>query len=249
MLKKVKEKTKRAVDAVLNFYFSLIPKQVSLLLLLCGVGNLYAYYGGMFLFGVFPVRHWIIPVIDNAFPLCPLWVIIYILSFLYWLINYVLIARDHTGMAYRFVGADIICKFVSFLCFIFLPTTLVGDVQPSLDGFGGEAFLLRLIYSADLPVNLFPSLHCVVAWLSCRPLLDCKNIKPWYKVFSFVFTFLIFLSTLYTKQHYFLDVIGGWVLAEVSYDLVGYTPLPRWLRRANLYFRGTDELPQSLCRR
>lgn len=234
---------KRGFNAVLNFIFRYLPKQVSLPLILCGAGNLISYYGGMILFGTFPVRHWTIPAIDNLFPLRPLWVIIYILSFLYWLINYVLIARDHTNMVYRLVGADVICKLVCCIFFFFFPTTLVGDVQPSLEEFGARGFLLGLIYGADLPVNLFPSLHCIVAWLSCRPLLDCKKVKPWYKVFSFVFTFLIFLSTLYTKQHYFPDVIGGWILAELAYDLVIYTPLPKWLKKANLHFRETDVLP------
>lgn len=239
----------RIYNAVANFIFKFLPKQVSLPLILCGAGNLIAYYGGMLLFGTFPVHHWKIPFIDNAFSLQPLWVIIYILSFLYWLINYVLIARDHTGMVYRLVGADVICKLVCCFVFFFFPTTLVGDSQPSLASFGSEAILLRWIYSADMPVNLFPSLHCIVAWLSCRPLLNCKNIKPWYKVFSFVFTFLIFLSTLFTKQHYFLDVISGWALAEIAYDFVVHTPLPKWLRKANLRIRKTDILPDDFSKK
>lgn len=207
----------------------LIPKRISMPLILCLIVNCIAYNGGMLLSGCFPLRSWEMP-LDDRIPVVPLWAIIYVLSFAYWTINYILICRDHDEMVYRLAGADMLSRVVCLAFFVFLPTTLN---QPSLAQFGGEAWLLRLIYSMDRPVNLFPSIHCLVAWLSFRPLLNCRKIKPAYKCFSLCFTLLVFLSTLLTKQHVIVDVFGGWALAELSYDLVVFTPLPRWLHRLN----------------
>lgn len=220
----------------------IIPKRLSLPLILCLVANCAAYYGGMLLAGCFPIRNWETP-LDTMIPVVPLWAVIYILSFVYWTVNYIRISRDHEEMVYRLVGADMLSKAVCLIFFVFLPTTLT---QPSLEQFGAEAWLLRLIYSLDQPVNLFPSIHCLVAWLSFRPLLNCRNIGTGYKCVSLCFTLLVFLSTLFTKQHVVLDVLGGWVLAELAYDLVVFTPLPRWLRRLNRRFE-TEPAAAGSC--
>jgi membrane-associated phospholipid phosphatase len=192
--------------------------------------NCVAYYGGMLAFGIFPVHNWTTP-LDTCIPLSPLWAIVYVMSFAFWVINYVMISRDHEEMVFRLVSADMIGKIISLLFFVFLPTTLN---QPSLAGCGAEAFVLRIIYHADKPVNLFPSLHCLVSWLCFRALLNCRRVPKWYKIFSFFFCFLVFFSTLYTKQHVVLDVFGGWILAELCYDIAPHTPLPRWLQKLNL---------------
>lgn len=217
---------------MLKYIEKIIPRRCSLPLIICGVCNCIAYYGGMLFAGVFPMHNWTLS-IDNWFSLSPLWCIMYVASFIYWVVNYILISRDHPEMVYRLVAADMAAKFVCLVFFVFLPTTLD---QPSLDGYGWQAFLLRIIYALDQPVNLFPSIHCLVAWFCFRPLLDCKNVKPWYKVLSLCLTLLVFLSTLYTKQHVFVDVLGGWALAELSYDLAPKLPIIKWLKRWNRKF-------------
>lgn len=217
---------------MLKFLDKIIPRRCSLPLILCGLVNFAVYYGGMLLSHYFPMHNWTLG-IDSVFPLMPLWTIIYVLSFIFWIVNYILISRDSPQMVYRLAAADICAKIVCLIFFVFIPTTLD---QPSLDGFGWQAALLRIIYALDQPVNLFPSIHCLVAWLCFRPLLNCKHIKPWYKVCSLVFSFLVFFSTLFTKQHVFVDVIGGWVLAELSYDLATKLPIMKLLKKWNRKF-------------
>lgn len=217
---------------MLKFLDKIIPRRCSLPLIICGLSNCIAYYGGMLLSRFFPMHNWTLP-IDDLFPLSPLWAIMYLLSFAFWVVNYILISRDHPQMVYRLVAADMAAKFVCLIFFVFIPTTLE---QPSLEGYGWQAALLRIVYALDQPVNLFPSIHCLVAWLSFRPLLDCKYVKPWYKVCSLVLSLMVFLSTLFTKQHVFVDVIGGWALAEISYDLAPKLPVMGWLKRWNRKF-------------
>lgn len=207
----------------------IIPRRCLLPLLLLVAVNMLAYYGGMALSGVFPVHNWALP-IDDWFPIRPIWAVIYVSSFVLWVVNYILISRDSSPMVYRLAAADITGKCIGFLFFLFLPTTIQ---QPSLAEFGWEAFLLRIVYFFDEPTNLFPSLHCFMSWMAFRPMLNCKHFHRSYKIIVFVWCLLIFVSTLYTKQHVFLDVLGGWLLAELCYDTAPYLPLMHLLRRAN----------------
>ena len=48
---------------------------------------------------------------------------------------------------------------------------------------------------------------------------DQKRIPAWYKGVSFVLAVLVFLSTLFTKQHVLVDVAGGVILAQICFML------------------------------
>ena len=47
----------------------------------------------------------------------------------------------------------------------------------------------------------------------------------WYKTVSFVLAVLVFFSTLFTKQHVIVDVIGGVALAQICFWLGEHTGL------------------------
>lgn len=212
----------------------IVPQTIALPLFLCLAFNMFCYYGGMLLSGLFPVHNWTLP-IDDRIPVRPWWVTVYVLSFLFWAVNYILASRDRTGLVYRLAAADLFSKAVSLLIFIFLPMTMT---QPQVQTRDFGSWLLNLIYKLDEPTNLFPSLHCTMAWLSLRPLFGCKSVPKWYKAFSTVFFVLILFSTLFTKQHVFVDVIAGWVLGVIAYELAPHLPLVRWLERLNEAYLG-----------
>ena len=81
----------------------------------------------------------------------------------------------------------------------------------------GERFLG--LYSIDAADNLFPSIHCLVSWFCFLGIKDQKRIPAWYKGVSFVLAVLVFLSTLFTKQHVLVDVAGGVILAQICFML------------------------------
>jgi membrane-associated phospholipid phosphatase len=72
------------------------------------------------------------------------------------------------------------------------------------------------INSQVAPFNAFPSLHVAVS-LIC--LLGIKTLKTKRFHYICIWVFLIILSTVFTKQHYFLDVFGGLGLAFISFTL------------------------------
>jgi membrane-associated phospholipid phosphatase len=82
---------------------------------------------------------------------------------------------------------------------------------------------LRFLYDADPPYNCFPSLHVAHSFVSA---LTCYRLDRRLGYGALLFASLVAISTLFTKQHYIADVVGGIVLALVAYVLI-LRPYPR----------------------
>ncbi len=156
--------------------------------------------------------------IDKLIPFLPWTVSIYLICYLFWVANYIICARRSRVELVRFLGADILAKTVCFVFYILLPTT---NVRPEIVGTTIWDEIMRMLYQVDMPSNLFPSIHCLVSWLCYIGVRGKSYIPKWYQVFSCVMAIAVFISTLTTKQHVVIDVIGGVVLAEVCYWVMG----------------------------
>lgn len=70
--------------------------------------------------------------------------------------------------------------------------------------------LLAWLYATDRPINLFPSMHVALAYLfACI----VGQERPHWKTYMMLWATLIALSTLFTHQHYMVDVLGGIIVA------------------------------------
>lgn len=151
---------------------------------------------------------------DRAVPLVPEWMYIYFGCFLFWIANYILVARinrNNKELFYRFVVTDMLSRVVCGFFFITFPTT---NIRPDVTGEGFSVWMLRFLYSIDQPANLFPSIHCLVSWLCYAGIRGRKEVPVWYRAFSCIFALLVVLSTQFTKQHYLADAVAGIALAE-----------------------------------
>lgn len=151
---------------------------------------------------------------DRAVPLVPEFVFIYLGCYLFWAANYIMSAWFGKEDFYRFITADLSSRVVCLLFFVLLPTT---NVRPELVGDSLSIQVLRWLYAIDLPVNLFPSIHCLVSWFCYIAVRGRKEIPAWYRGFSCIFALLVVASTQLIKQHYIVDAIGGILLAETAY--------------------------------
>lgn len=152
--------------------------------------------------------------LDRLVPFVPAWVSIYLICYIFWIVNYILISRQGKEHMYRFVTADVLSRLVCGLFFWFLPTT---NVRPDITGTGIWDTLMALVYRLDAPTNLFPSIHCLTSWFCYIGIRGQSGVPVWYQRFSLVFALLVCLSTQFTKQHYLVDMIGGVALAQVCY--------------------------------
>lgn len=155
--------------------------------------------------------------VDARIPFVPWTVIIYLGCYLFWIVNYVIGCRQEKEEAFRFISADIFAKFVCLICFLAFPTT---NIRPSVEGNNVWHKFMRLVYRLDAADNLFPSIHCLTSWFCFIAVRKNAAVPGWYKCFSLIFSLMVCVSTLTTKQHVLVDTVGGTALAEVSYFFV-----------------------------
>ncbi len=72
---------------------------------------------------------------------------------------------------------------------------------------------------SETAYNLLPSFHCINSTLCYLGVTGRRELPKWFRVYSLVTTLLIFVSTVYVKQHYVLDIVAGVALAAVAYSL------------------------------
>lgn len=156
--------------------------------------------------------------LDTALPFLAPFVLFYVLAFVQWGLNYLLIARDSKELCYRFAFGNIIAKIICLFFFLLLPTTLA---RPEVTGTDLCSRLVRLIYTSDPPVNLFPSIHCLESWCCIRASFLLKKSNRAYRIATIIMSLGVFASTLFIKQHVIADVFGGIVVFEVGFWLAG----------------------------
>lgn len=218
----------------------IIPTYAIFPLILTGLMNLFAYQGNKLIQfivgidrGVDLTTPW-----DSFFAFHPTWVLVYIGTFVFWAYQYTTVARESPEKAYQLAAADFVAKLICFFFFAFMPTT---NVRPEVEGSGFIPFLMRFIYWFDTPTNLFPSIHCFVAWLGTRYMFECKKLrhKGLTCTLCVIGSILVFLSTLHTKQHVLPDVAAGIVVAEIGWFTAQFTKLPKVVERINDKFMKT----------
>lgn len=156
--------------------------------------------------------------LDTALPFLAPFVLFYVLAFVQWGLNYLLIARDSKELCYRFAFGNIIAKLICLFFFLLLPTTLA---RPEVTGTDLCSRLVRLIYTSDPPVNLFPSIHCLESWCCIRASFLLKKSNRAYQTATIIMSLGVFASTLFIKQHVIADVFGGIVVFEGGFWLAG----------------------------
>lgn len=166
--------------------------------------------------------------LDRALPFVSIFFSIYLLAYIQWIIGFVLIGRDEQAASRMFVG-ELIAKGIALICFVFFPTT-IEELRPSMESLRGGGIWCELaawVYSMDNVDNCFPSIHCLESWVCFRGALSLKKLPWWYAYLMLVMTLLVFVSTLFVKQHVLIDVLGGLAAVEIGLFFSGRLQLRR----------------------
>jgi len=102
----------------------------------------------------------------------------------------------------------------AYAIFLLYPTAAPRPQNVVGDGFA--AWALRFLYEADPPYNCFPSLHVAHSFVSA---LTCYAVHRRVGMIATGAAALVALSTLFTKQHYVVDVLAGVCLALVAWGV------------------------------
>lgn len=212
--------------------YSFFPVTLALLF------NQTAYYGSRIIAGGW--RHYNLETgLDLSIPFWPPAVSVYFGSYLFWAVSYILLARQEKREAYHFFLSMTLSKIVCMVWFLLLPTT---NTRPAVEpeGFWNQAMIF--LYSVDAADNLFPSIHCLESWLCFIGIRNRRETSRRYQRFSGVAAVLICVSTLLTKQHVIVDVIGGILLAELCFYM------GKKKRVLNLYETYMDKINEKVLK-
>ena len=163
--------------------------------------------------------------IDRHIPFIPEFVIIYYLSFIQWLNYYLQASFGPIERRNRYFSAEILAKIICFAVFLIWPVAMRWPELPN----DGSIWIkiLSMTYGVDAPARAFPSLHCFYSWTAFRYSMDTEPAdRIWVTWLQGLFSFAVFASTVLVKQHYFIDVIGGIVLAELVLQTAKRTKIP-----------------------
>lgn len=191
------------------------PKYSGIPLLSVLFFNMITYYGTQLIAGNFQHHDITVP-LDDKIPFLSIFIVPYIVAYLQWGIGYIVIARESKEHCFRILYGEIIAKALVFITFIVFPTTMV---RPELHGSGLFYWLTEMIYNADTPVNLFPSIHCLESIFVFFGCLKMKTVGNWYKWTMGIISLLVCLSTVFVKQHVVLDIAGAAVYFAVGLSI------------------------------
>lgn len=102
-------------------------------------------------------------------------------------------------------GSFILCG----LLFLFFPTTYPRPPYPVVEN-SLIATIMSLVNSLDTPNNCFPSNHVA---MTAAAVWSLRFRGPLFWSYG-IWAVGIFASTLTTKQHYFVDILGGLVVVS-----------------------------------
>ena len=155
----------------------------------------------------------------------------------FWFFIYRLVAGLPRETADRFFCTNQLAKGICLLFFVFFPTTIE---RPA---FGNTTIwdeLLHFLYRYDTPDNLFPSIHCLIAWLCWAGIRGNRQVSLPWRISALLMAVLVCISTLTLRQHVLADVFGAVLLCEICWQLAGIPAL------RGLYGRIVDRLLRRL---
>ena len=143
--------------------------------------------------------------IDNYLPFIPVFVVPYLFYNVFLLLALVLV-WNKPARRKALLTSYAIVQMLSLSTFFFYQTAMN---RPDFVIAGFFTYIVAFIYAGDASLNCFPSLHAGL--VTCALYFNRERGVIWW-----VIGLLIIVSTVFVKQHYFLDIIGGVVFAVIS---------------------------------
>ena len=140
---------------------------------------------------------------ENLIPFLPWTFVIYFSAFIQELIIIRCIPKP---LLLKTVWVGLVTLACGLIIFILFPTRYPRELYPS------DNILINLFRMIDSPANCFPSLHVTgfILFSTCFSLLKKPIIL---NVLIWLWTIIVIISVLTTKQHYVLDIFGGILLS------------------------------------
>lgn len=147
--------------------------------------------------------------IDFLIPFVPETIWLYGLYYLILLSGF-LLAKDSARFPH-FLKNFVLLSLFADLMFVLLPVSM--PLQSlNADSESLTIKLFHLILAVDTRSNCFPSLHCAHSFLITYYFYQSDRFPSLLKLLLLVMTVSVVIATLTVKQHWFLDILGAFVL-------------------------------------
>jgi membrane-associated phospholipid phosphatase len=141
----------------------------------------------------------------------PEWMFVYGSLYVFVIVLPLLVVRQ-PDLLRRAMQGYLLVMLVAYTGFLLYPTAAPRPVSLRVDGF--SSWVLAIAYAVDPPYGCFPSLHVAYAFVSA---FACGRVHGGVGIVAVLWAGLIGVSTLFTKQHYLVDVIAGAFAAGIAY--------------------------------
>ncbi|MCX6066137.1 MAG: phosphatase PAP2 family protein [Chloroflexi bacterium] len=151
--------------------------------------------------------------IDRKIPFMPLFALAYFSTYIFVILPFLVLsdARQFYWMLVSFVAISVISSLIHAI----VPSKIERVEQVNAAGFSGK--LLTLFQATCKPYGNFPSMHVG---------LSVPVVAVIFMTFgaaagsmTLIWAILIAISTLFTKQHYILDVLAGFAAGLMIFGL------------------------------
>ncbi len=148
--------------------------------------------------------------LDRAIPFWPSTMVIYQSYYVMLVVAAAVVSsRDFVHLLFAALAANFICYAGFYFFTAHFPRPDLAAIAPQWRD------LYSWVFGQDGPGNTFPSIHVASTTVVALVLLPRKFGVLWG-----LWGLAICLSTMTVKQHFVLDVLGGWVVAAIVYPLV-----------------------------
>ncbi|MDT8976211.1 phosphatase PAP2 family protein [Paenibacillus sp. chi10] len=166
--------------------------------------------------------------LDQEIPFIPAFIIPYVIWYPYILTVLVLVFRKQRNVYYRTLLSLCAGLVICYMVYAVYQTTVP---RPEIGEPGLLTALVQLVYQTDAPFNCFPSIHVFTSYLMIKAVSDpdSQHRFPYLRAIVLILSWAIIVSTLFVKQHVFMDVAAGIVVADLVYNLIR-----KWLSYLNI---------------
>lgn len=170
--------------------------------------------------------------IDSLIPFCKYFIIFYFTY--YWFTPFVLYLTSFSNKRkfYKLIISTIITCVLANIVFL---TYQVKMIRPEITGNDLFDLWVKLLYNKLDPtaLNCFPSLHAVMGVITIIASYKNSSMPKWLQITGIIFGIGCAISTVFIKQHYFIDMIVGTVLIIFIYSLVSLIDKKLQTKRAS----------------
>ena len=162
--------------------------------------------------------------IDEKIPFVEYFIVPYLLWFVFIAVVFLYFFFTDVNGFYKLAKLS----FIGMTIFLIISTLVPNGLELRPHFFARDNVfvdMVRMLYQADTPTNVFPSLHVFNSLAACIAIYNSETLQK-HRVISgasYVLAGLIILATMFLKQHSIYDVIAAFVLAYALYQIVYVT--------------------------